>query len=108
MLFIVAFICIALSVSFLGIQSFFIMALNQLVVAFLRKQLMDIYVTNSSKFIGLDSGNYTEFKPLGPKLRVDRFRFRQVIYQGIYKKLFGTRTNYRNSQVIGLDRFHCI
>ena len=24
-------------------------------------------MTNSSLLIGLDSGNYTEFKPLGPK-----------------------------------------
>ena len=42
---------------------FLITAWNQLVVVFLRKQLMEM--TNCSWLIGLDSGNYTEFKPFG-------------------------------------------
>ena len=50
---------------------FYIMAWNQLEVVFLRKQSMEM--TNS----GLDTGNYTECKPLGPKKYIG-IRSRQV------------------------------
>ena len=70
-------------------------------VIFLRKQLMNMI--NYSKLIGLDSGNYTEVKPSGPKNYIG-IRSKQVsVWTGYLLKEY-TRNSLGPEQVIGIVR----
>ena len=65
---------------------------------FLRKQLMDV---NWSVWTVVITQNLSYWDPKS----ISVFGVYRLFSKEMYKKFFGTRNNYRNSQVIGLDRY---